>query len=86
MIRTKLSDNYNWKSVHIVLKRGMQVCISLLSMTWGKQNIFDAEKLYKTPDRDCCYSHRGNICSNRSDTWGVLMTKEHDRIIWKLYS
>lgn len=54
MIRTKLSDNYNWKSVHIVLKRGMQVCISLLSMTWGKQNIFDAEKLYKTPDRDNC--------------------------------
>ena len=29
VIRTKLSDNYNWKSVHIVLKRGMQVCISL---------------------------------------------------------
>ena len=23
-------------------------------MTWGKQNIFDAGKLYKTPDRDNC--------------------------------
>ena len=54
VIRTKLSDNYNWKSVHIVLKRGMQVCISLFCMTGGKQNIFDAGKLYKTPDRDNC--------------------------------
>lgn len=54
MIRTKLSDNYNWESVHIVLKRGMQVCISLFCMTVGKQNIFDAGKLYKTPDRDNC--------------------------------
>lgn len=27
--KIELSDNYNWKSVHIVLKRGMQVCISL---------------------------------------------------------
>lgn len=26
--RNELSDNYNWKSVHIVLKRGMQVHIS----------------------------------------------------------
>lgn len=39
--------------------------ISFFCMTGGKQNIFDAGKLYKTPDRDCCYSHRGNICSNR---------------------
>jgi len=23
-------------------------------ITGGKQNIFDAEKLYKTPDRDNC--------------------------------
>lgn len=38
----------------LYLKGGMQVCISLFCMTWGKQNIFDAEKLYKTPDRDNC--------------------------------
>lgn len=73
--RTELSDNYNWKSVHIVLERGMQVCISLFCTTGGKQNIFDAGKLYKTPDRDCCYSHRGNICSNRSDHRGYLWPK-----------